>query len=62
MSVFETSSAPDITGNTNPRQAIAEASGYKELGSMRRTWTEPEWDITVTEITEGDWKLNEATT
>ena len=62
VTVFETNANPAIQGKTNPKVAFGETAGISELGSMRRTWTDPQWDISVTELINGDWKLNEATT
>ena len=61
-SVFETTATPDIQGDANPREVIAGTGGFKDIGSMRRTWNIPKWEIEVSDINSGDWKLNEATT
>ena len=62
MSVYETTSTPDIQGNANPRETITATSGFKSVGSDRRTWTVPEWKINSVELVNGSWKINEATT
>ena len=60
--MFETTATPDISGNANPKEVITGTAGFKDIGSMRRSWNDPEWSVNTLEIVAGDWKLNMATT